>query len=161
VTKTELLANIRRDRAQLDALVARVGDARMTEPTLEDDRSVKDVIAHISAWEKICMALVRNNTPLDPPSPGASGPSTDLINQRIYEGSRDRPLEDVVEGARRSYAELLAMIAGLSDDALSAVLGAGQEGAEASPPVGQLISSNSDDHYREHIAQIARWLDGA
>ncbi len=131
----------------------------MTEPALDGGRSVKDVLAHISAWEKICMALVRNNTPLDPPSPGASGPSTDLINQRIYEGSRDRPLEDVVEDARRSYAELLAMIDGLSDDALTAVLGAGQEGAEASPPVGQLVSGNSDEHYREHSAQIERWLE--
>jgi hypothetical protein len=38
------------------------------------------------------------------------------------------------------------------------VLGAGQEGAELSPPVAQLISGNSDEHYREHIAQIARWM---
>lgn len=159
MTKSELLAAIRRDRARLDALLASVPRERMTEPTLEGARSVKDVLAHISAWEKICMALVRNNTPVNPPPPGESGPSTDLINQRVYEGSRDRPLEDVIADAYRSYAELLTMVEGLSDDVLAAVLGGGQEAAE-SPQVGQLISGNSDDHYREHIAQIERWLNG-
>jgi hypothetical protein len=165
MTKSELLANIHRDRAQLDALIASVPRDRMTAPVLEGDRSVKDVIAHISAWQKICMALVRNNTPVESPPPGASGPSTDLINQRIYEGSRDRPLEDVVADAQRSYGELLAMIDGLSDDALVAVLGAEQEAAQLtdteSAQVGRLISGNSDEHYREHIAQIERWLSRA
>ena len=161
MTKSELLANIRRDRAQLDALVARVGEARMTEPALEGGRSVKDVLAHISAWEKICLALVRNNRPIQPPPPGESGPSTDVINQKVYEESRERPLGDVVADAERSYTDLLVLVESLSDDSLTAVLGAGQEGAEASPPVGQLISGNSDEHYREHIAQIERWLDGA
>jgi len=158
MTRSGLLANIRRDRAQLDALVARVGEARMTGPALDGGWSVKDVLAHISAWEKICLALVRNNTPVDPPPPGVTRPSTDLINERIYEGSRDRRLDDVVADAQRSYAELLALVEGLSESRLKAVLGDGQEGAEASPPVGQLISDNSDGHYREHIAQIERWL---
>jgi len=161
VTKSDLLANIRRDRAQFDALVARVGEARMTEPALEDGWSVKDVLAHISAWEKICLALVRNNRPFQAPPPGESGPSTDVINQKIYEESRGKRLDDIVAEARRSYADLLALVEGLSEDALTAVLGAGQEGTGGSPPVWQLISGNSDDHYREHSAQIERWLGGA
>jgi hypothetical protein len=152
VTKSELLAAIRRDRARLDALLASVPRERMTEPTLDGARSVKDVLAHISAWEKICMALVRNKTPVDPPHSGETRPSTDLINQRVYEGSRDRPLEDVVADAQRSYADMLALVESLSDDALAALQGAG------GPPVAELVSGNSDHHYREHIAQIERWL---
>jgi hypothetical protein len=155
VTRNELLANIRRERGALEALIARVGEGRMTEPVLDGGRSVKDVIAHISAWEKICMALVRNRTPIDPPAPGETRPSTDLINDRIYEGARDQPLDEVVRDAERSYADLLAFVEGLSDGALAAVQGAGEgEG----PRVHQLISGNSDGHYREHIGQIERWL---
>lgn len=161
-SKQDLLAAIRRDRALLDEFISRVGTARLTEPVLDGARSVKDVLAHISAWEKICMALVRNKAPVDPPGPGETRPSTDLINERIYEGSRDQPLEEVVAEAQRSYAGLLDMVEGLSDDALAAVQGGGQEAAELmdaeGPQVGQLISGNSDAHYREHIAQIERWL---
>ena len=161
MTKGELLAAIRRERALLDAAVLRAGEARMTEPSLEGGRSVKDVLAHVSAWEKICMALVRNNQPIQPPPPDETGSSTDVINEKIYEGSRDRPAADVVTEAARSYGELVAMIEALSDEAVAAVLGGGQHGAEGSPTIAELISENSDAHYREHSEQINRWLDGS
>ena len=165
MNRDELLANIKRDRARLDELIARVGKTRMIEPSLEGGWSVKDVLAHLSAWEKICMALVRNNEPVPGPPPAESGPSTDIINQKIYEGSRDLPLADVVAEAQASHAELLALVEGLSDEALATVLGASKEAARVmeaeGPEVGQLISANSDAHYREHVAQIGRWLGGA
>jgi hypothetical protein len=157
MTKSELLASIRRERATLDALIASIPRERMTEPSLEGDRSVKDVLAHISAWEKICMALIRNNTPVDPTPPGETGQSTtDMINEKIYEGSRDQALEDVEAEARRSYAELLAFIDSLSDEQLDTAIG----GGDAGPRIGELFGGNSDGHYREHIAQLERWLGG-
>jgi hypothetical protein len=155
VTRDALLAAIRRDRATLDALIASVPRERLIEPSLDGDRSAKDVLAHISAWEKICMALIKNKTPIDPPEQGATRPSTDVINERIYEGSRGQPLDEVEAEARRSYADMLALVEGLSDEALAA-----PQGADG-PPVEQLISGNSDHHYREHIAQIERWLGGS
>jgi len=170
MTRSDLLAGIRRDRAQFDALVARVGEARMTEPALEGGRSVKDVLAHVSAWEKICMALVRNNEPIQPPPPGETGPSepsgaegqrqTDAINDKVYQDNRDRPLADVVADAQRSYTDLVAMVEAMSQEQLETPLG-GPQFAGKSPRVGELISGNSDDHYREHVAQIERWLGGA
>jgi hypothetical protein len=157
--KADLLAAIRLERARLVEIVAGLSPERCTEPTLDGSRSIKDVLAHISAWEKICMAQVRNNQPLQAPPAGEPGPSTDVINQKVYEESRAKGVEEVMAGAQRSYDDLLALVESLSDDALLAVVGVGQEGAEGSPPVGQLISDNSDGHYREHIAQIERWLD--
>lgn len=154
MNKQELLAAIRRERAAFEQAVARVGEARMTAPSLDGGRSVKDVLAHVSAWEKICMALIRNRTPIDPPAQGETGPSTDVINDRIYEGSRDKPLDEVVAEAQRSYADIVALVESLSDDELSAVQGGGEEG----PRVGELIGGNGNGHYREHTAQIERWL---
>ncbi len=159
--KSDLLDSIRRERGRLDALVASLSRERLTEPSLEGGRSVKDVLAHVSAWEKICMALVRNNQPIQPPPPGDTGSSTDVINEKVYEGSRDRPAPDVVAEAARSYGELVAMIEALSDEAVAAVLGAGRDGAEGSPTIAELVSENSDAHYREHSEQINRWLDGS
>jgi hypothetical protein len=169
MTRDELLASIRRERAQLDAVVARVGEARMTEPALEGGRSVKDVLAHVSAWEKICMALVRNNQPIQPPPPGESGPSepsgtegqrqTDAINDKVYQDNRGRPLADVVADAQRSYTDLVAMVEAMSQEQLETPLG-GPQFAGQSPRVGELIGGNSDGHYREHSEQIARWLGG-
>ena len=157
--KSDLLASIRRERAALDGVVARVGD-RLVEPGLGGERSVKDVLAHISAWEKIAMALVRNNQPLQVPAPGETGASSDPINEKVFEDNHKRPLADVLAESRRTYGELVAMVEAMSEDQLTAVLGAGQEGAEHSPPAAAVIRGNSDEHYREHTEQIERWLDG-
>ncbi len=156
--KSDLLASIRRERDALDAAIARVGDARLTEATLEGERSVKDVLAHISAWEKICMALVRNNQPLQAPAPGETGASSDPINEKVFEDNRSRPAAEVLAESQRTYGELVAMVESMSEEQLTAVLGAGQEGAEDSPPAAAIIRGNSDEHYREHTDQIDRWL---
>jgi len=155
--KSDLLTSIRRERAALDAVIARVGD-RLTEPALEGERSVKDVLAHISAWEKIAMALVRNNQPLQEPAPGETGASADPINGKVFEDNRSRPAADILAESQRTYSELIAMVESMSEEQLTAVLGAGQQGAEHSPPAAAVIRGNTDEHYREHTDQIERWL---
>jgi hypothetical protein len=160
MTKDEFLDNIRRERAKLDDLVARAGEARMEEPALDGGRSVKDVLAHICAWEKIAMGLVRNNQQLRPPPPGENGPQTDTINDKVYQDNRARPLADVVADEQRSYRDLVAMVEAMTQEQLETPLG-GQEHAGQSPPAAAIIGGNSDGHYSEHSEQIERWLDSA
>ncbi len=49
VNKTQLLDMMRTARAQWEALLAEIPAAWMTEPGVEGEWSVKDIIAHI-AW---------------------------------------------------------------------------------------------------------------
>ena len=51
-TKAELLATMRRVRAEWNALMAAVGEARMGEPDVVGTWSVRDAIAHLSAYER-------------------------------------------------------------------------------------------------------------
>jgi hypothetical protein len=157
MTKDEFLARIRQERAKLDEVVDRVGESRMEEPALEGGRSVKDVLAHISAWEKIAVGLVRRNEPLKAPPPGENGPSTDAINDKVYQDNRDRPLPDVVAEELQSYASLIALVESMSQAELETPIG-GQEHAGQSPPAAAIIGGNSDGHYQEHVEQIERWL---
>jgi hypothetical protein len=156
-SKSDLLASIRSERAALDAVVARVGD-RLTEPGLDGERSVKDVLAHISAWEKIAMALVRNNQPLEEPPPGETGASADPINDKVFEDNKARSVADVLAESKRTHSELVALVEEMSEDQLTTPLGAGLEGAEHSPPAAAIVRGNSDEHYREHTEQIETWL---
>ncbi|MEK7693088.1 MAG: ClbS/DfsB family four-helix bundle protein, partial [Chloroflexota bacterium] len=59
MTKAELLDAIRRDRATLDALVTSLSEAQMIAPELDAGWSVKDVLAHITAWEQLCLKWIR------------------------------------------------------------------------------------------------------
>jgi DinB family len=48
--KAKLQEMIQSDRAQLDELLATLSAAQMCQTTLENQWSVKDVLAHIAAW---------------------------------------------------------------------------------------------------------------
>jgi uncharacterized protein (TIGR03083 family) len=155
MTKADLLQNIRTERAALDDLIAQVGEARVSEPLLNDGWSVKDVLMHICTWEKIAVGLVRSNQPVDESAADQSGQDrTDAINQKVYEDNRHRPFTDIAAEAGRSHEALVALVEELSDEQLDGVLGGGDQG----PTAGQILSGNGDQHYHEHIGWIREQL---
>src|SRR5437763_13638609 len=50
--KTELLHKIREARAPLDTLLPQLSEEQMLQPGVEGKGSVKDLLAHITAWEQ-------------------------------------------------------------------------------------------------------------
>jgi uncharacterized protein (TIGR03083 family) len=150
MTKAELLAAIDRDWDRLQSLVERVGDARMTEPSLEAGWSVKDVLAHIALWEGICArwleAAARGETPERPEVKDVDG-----TNARGHERAKSRPLTDVVNESRTRHARIVAAAEALPEEELVS-------NARFGWPVWQMTDSNTAEHYREHIDQISRWL---
>ena len=112
-TKRELMDLIRREQAAWEALLAEVGEARMTEPGVTGDWTFKDVAAHLTAWRERGVvrlrAAARGEAP--PPAPWATvvtAGSDDFepVNQWIYQANRDRPLADVLRDSRASLREL-------------------------------------------------------
>ncbi len=150
MNKEELTKRIRADRARLDALVGGLDDARMLEPALEQGWSVKDVLAHISAWERLCTnwleAAARDETP-----ERGEVRDVDAFNAATFAANRERPLGDVRAESRASYEAIVAAIEATSDAELAS-------DARFGWPAWQMASANTDDHYREHIAQIEAWL---
>jgi len=59
VTRTDLLAALIAGRASWDALLDEVGERRMEESGVVGSWSVKQVIAHITGWERWAAELAR------------------------------------------------------------------------------------------------------
>lgn len=154
MTKDELLAAIKRDRAALESLLARVGENRMLEPALEGGWSVKDALAHITAWEQRCLGWIRESGGDKPPSFTAEG--INAYNAEVYEANKARPLPEIVADSKRSYDEIVATVTGLADEAITA-----PPAWAPAIPLDRIIDANSAEHYRVHIEQLTRWLDGA
>jgi uncharacterized protein (TIGR03083 family) len=152
MTKDELLAAVRRDRATLDALVAGLDQAQMQQPALDGGWSVKDALAHIAAWERACTtwldAIARGETPGRPEVQDVDG-----TNARFFEEARDSALADVTAESARSYQAIVEAVERLSDAELA-------DEKHFGWPTSRVASANTDDHYREHIAQIEAWLQG-
>src|SRR5690348_2615157 len=94
MTPDELMARIRKDRASFAALWAGLTDEQMTRrPGPQSDWSVKDLIAHIAAWEK---RMLDNGEQLRKGEPLIPRPDIDAVNVDIFTMNKDRPLADVV-----------------------------------------------------------------
>lgn len=151
--KLTFIDEIRKAREEWLSLIAEVGKPRMTEPGLPGGWSVKDVIAHITWYEREmigmlkAMALVGSDLWQLP---------HDERNVPIYEKNRDRPLEEVLSEAEQVYAQLFEAIASLSEDELSDPSHFRDMPSEWTP--WDVIAGNTHEHYHQHIPDIREWL---
>jgi hypothetical protein len=102
MSKAELLATMRREREQWDALIAEVGKSRMTEPGVNNTGwSIKDIIDHVGAYEmwtanQLKLAVGGAEMASDLFAPEDNDENTvDQRNDLIYKHNRSRPLDDI------------------------------------------------------------------
>jgi len=148
--RATLLRMLHENRAFFDQTVALVSDERMCEPPREGHWSGKDILAHVTTWERRLLgwlAAAARGAGTQIPEPGATWDDMDRLNAVSYAANRDRALEDITADSRRSFAQVLAQIEAFSDgrpersDALplarpSATLAAHRRGARLWPLSG-------------------------
>jgi hypothetical protein len=159
LSKPHLLAAIRRERVLLDALLAPLDDAQMLAPARDDGWSPKDVLAHITAWERRLLTwLQRWRTTGSPqrPEPGITFADESVLNERDYLAAKDTPVADVWSDADVSYRALLGAVEMLSDADLE-----DQPEGEDGPSWSWIIGANTHEHYKEHRQEIERWMSRA
>jgi uncharacterized protein (TIGR03083 family) len=155
MTKSELLGQIREERRQLEELLATLSPEQMLRPGTCGEWSIRDVLAHISAWERRMLAWTGSHLRGEPPDVPLPW-DVERMNAEAHALGRDRPLADVLEEFRRSYRESLALAESLNEAQLQTVY------AETWP-MGALwtgVAANMNWHYKEHRADIEKWLKG-
>ena len=157
MTKDELLASIRRDRARLDALVESLDERQLVVRELDDGWAVKDVIAHITGWEQLCLKWIREDRR---DAAWFTQESRDALNAAMHDEHSCGTLALTLAAARNSHNKVEALVESLDDARLAATptWASGGDAATTGRTLGDVISSNSDEHYREHVEQIARWV---
>ena len=160
VNKTDVLDRIEEERMQWDSLLTEIGEERMEQPVLSDGWTVKDVIAHVSAWRQWSLEridAVSKGEPLPSPAWSATYEDEDEINVWIYESNRDRPLNDVLNESQNTFARLRTIVQRLSDDDLSDPARFAWMDEEA---LGPAIKSGSYfSHLHEgHEPELREWL---
>ena len=100
--KSELIRRIETARRGWDELLGRVDDGLALRPGAEGELSAKDLVAHVTWYEREVVRMLRSRT-MEGSGLWALGP--DERNAAIYEQARDVSLEDVrAESARVSSA---------------------------------------------------------
>jgi hypothetical protein len=100
-------------------LLDQIGEARMDQPGVAGHWSIKDIVAHLTGWNRKLVASLQaaqHNEPEPPPPWPAHLQTEDEINAWIYESNHGRSVREVLDETHHVFQQLLAVIEGLPDD---------------------------------------------
>lgn len=157
MNKTDVLETIQLAHTSLEDLLAPLSERQFCTATLEGHRSLKDILAHIAAWERLCAdsiaELVQGELPSLPEE------DDDTRNEQIFLANRDRSLQEVQGDFRDAHQHLLRQAEVLFQTLPEEDLNEPRrfpwlEGHS----LLAFIAGHSYDHYAEHAEQIRAWL---
>jgi uncharacterized protein (TIGR03083 family) len=117
-SQADLTAQSRRAWEALQAETGPLSAAEMTAPGTVGEWSVKDVLAHLTAWQQMVLgwyaAGKRGETPRTP-SDKHTWAQIPALNQDIYEAHRDQPLDEVRAELAASHRQAMSLVESLDD----------------------------------------------
>jgi hypothetical protein len=161
--KNHILAALRDQLDGWEELLASLSEAQITSLPVAYDRSIKDEIAHLWAWQQITRArleaAVLDREPQFPVwIPGIDPEAeevTDPINEWIFETHQAQPWAGVHQNWREGFIQVLELGAKLAEkDLLDASRYAWLEGYNLA-----FILLATYDHHQEHLDLLVARLE--
>ena len=140
------LVEIHKAWQALDEVLARVPSGHMDEPGAVGQWSIKDLIGHVTTWEREAMRMVQCYLSEGDPEVLAF-PDVDQFNERTTQEKRSEPLDELLRDFTRTHEELVRYIESLPEVALR------------DPGVQKRVRVDTFEHYAEHTANVRRRLD--
>ena len=162
MNKSDVLNTLQAQYQEWSVLLDRIGPARLDQPGVNGSWSMKDLIAHLTAWNGRLVAFMqaaqRGATALPPYWP-AHLQTEDQVNAWIYDANCRRPVQDVLVEMDQTHQQLIAIIDALPDDTII-------ESGEPKQllmwvggfrfPVTEFFDHYDDDHAPDVNAWLAR-----
>jgi uncharacterized protein (TIGR03083 family) len=160
--KALLMERIDRAWAELNGAVRGLSEQELTRPG-PDGWAMKDHLAHISAWERSALALLRGmprHEALGVDEATYQSHDVERVNDAIEQRNRGRPLAEVLADFEQTHADVLTALERLTPDDLAKpyeqYLPSEAEAGSSGPqrPVLDWVVGNTYDHYAEHTGWI-------
>jgi len=119
--KSELLIWLQEEYQKWEAFLDQIGPARMDQPGVNGDWSMKDIVAHLTGWNRWLVARLQaagRSEPEPPPPWPAYLQTDDEINAWIYESNQGCSVRAVLDESHQVFQQLLAVIEGLPNEVL-------------------------------------------
>lgn len=162
MNKQEVLQTARAEFDRLEALLSGLSEAQILATVLDDGWSIKDVIAHLKAWQELSiMRLEAGQYGVEPARPNwpeqldlETESNIDEINAWIYAQHRDMPWPDLYQVWRYGYLRFLALGELIPEEDLL------KKKRYAWTDSYSLADSliNSARHHKEHREMLLEWL---
>ena len=155
-SKDQLLKDIYTERRRLEKNLSVLSADDMIQPEVMGTWSVKDILAHLVAWERLFLDWystgVHAGTPETTPV-GMSQKSIDALNQQIYEKNRWRSLDNILAEFHTSYREIMTLIAAIPEEDMFVH---GRFPWTGTLTLADYIAGNTCNHYAWAKSQIRK-----
>lgn len=150
MTKEQLLDRLEKAWAALEESYAGLTEARMAEPGVMGEWSVKDILAHVTTWEQEALKML----PLilegrRPARYSVSFGGIDAFNAIMAEQKRGLSLREITEQLVETHRRLLEYIQNAPEELFT------QE-----TPFRRRLRLDSYSHYPIHSRAIRAWRNG-
>lgn len=146
IDRKVLLEQIQSERKILEAALDQVDHQAYLEPLFAGGWSIKDVLAHLVAWEQRMITWVGQAAEGVLPEMPGSEEAVDDLNTQSYQQTKDLPLEEVLKAYEVSYPQALAVAEHTPEEVLfTHGLIEGREN-----PFWITVAANTCWHYKEH-----------
>lgn len=162
--KEHILSALREQFDRWETLLVSLSDDQLTTPYLDDQWSIKDVMAHLWAWQQVSLARmeggVRGREPDYPYWILSVGENweedADGVNALTFARTREKSWSEVYEHWRNGFLRLLETGEGISEQDL--LDGNRYPWLKGYNLAYVLIASY--DHHQEHLEDLLAWLKG-
>lgn len=121
ITKQEVIESAQKERAALEDYLATLTPEQMTQSNVIGEWAVKDVLAHLFAWEGMVMQWYetgkKGKLPAVPSEKYNWGQLPQL-NHEIFLEHRDQSLAEILRTFKSSYKKILKMIESIPEKEL-------------------------------------------
>lgn len=157
-SKKQLLKDIYTERRRLEKNLAVLSAEDMLEPRVTGTWSVKDILAHLVAWERLFLDWystglhggVSETAPV-----GMCQKTIDALNQQIYLKNQWRSLEDILADFHTSYQEIVRVIEGIQEEEIFVQNRFHWTGKLV---LADYTAGNTCNHYAWAKSQIRNWV---
>jgi len=161
--KKQILEMLEEEFNRWEALLASMREAQITAPRLPSNLSIKDVIAHLWAWQQRSIArmeaALHDREPEFPRWPETLEPDSeddlDQVNAWIYETCREKPWSSVHRDWREGFLRFLELGQAVPEKDL---LEPGRYAWLEGHPLSLVLVSSYEHHHEEHLEPLLAWL---
>jgi selenocysteine lyase/cysteine desulfurase len=146
VDRPALLGRIHSAWQRLEQSYAGLSDARLTEPGVAGDWSVKDILAHVTTWEEESLKYLPLIVEGGRPPKYARYGGIDAFNAMMTDQKRGLSLSDVRQQMHEIHARLIDYLQGVPEEQLI-----------RETRFRRRLRLDTYRHYLEHARMIGEW----
>lgn len=151
-SKQQILKDIEAERRRLEKNLAELAPSQMTLPGVVGEWTIKDVLAHLIAWERLFVGWYEEGLRGEMPATPQNANDIHALNKEIYERNKNTSLDEVLNDFHGSYQQTLALIQSIPEQDIFAHLPWTGRWI-----LGDFITANTCNHYYWAKNQIRNW----